>query len=487
MNKRLSVLMAVTIVLWAVIYFWPEPTPETDGQSGTTVWFASGQFAGATRVAVASSDFSYELVKVETGWVVLLEDVDEPFLADLAKVEALLTYLETSKPERRLGEKGEQDLAQYGLDNPQAVFTIEADQTWTISLGGENPSGSGLYGMSTIDRGQCLLFDTRIAEIAAREARYYYDLLVSNVAPEQVGRVRISWDNGGQGWEAARTDDDGYAFTWPEELVEHEASSAEMDLFIHELVTMEAVSFLARDTLSEHPDAVPFATAAIWVSDSDEPESEIEVYTNGSEETPYYARSTRHAQFFTLPADAAEKLIRPAFHLRERGVVDLDLSVVARQRLMQGQDGNELVVAKTDLGWQDERSGEDVAGMDMLLWRITDLKFEAEPAPALPAEAEQMLSWELFSLEDESVVGLAFFLDPGLPEDQCWIQVQGEDKFYPVSDQLLEDLQGQLLPPEADTIEESDAPAFPSDEVEAGDAVDSTPDGGVEHDTVQEP
>jgi hypothetical protein len=37
-----------------------------------------------------------------------------------------------------------------------------------------------------------------------------------------------------------------------------------------------------------------------------------------------------------------------------------------------------------------------------------------------------------------------FFTDPRLPADQCWLKVGTEEMYYPVSSQLLEDVQGYL-------------------------------------------
>ena len=464
MNKRLLLLLVLAGVIWAAVYFWPASGPEEDlGIAAPPPWFTAGDLLDVRSIRVASPTGSYELVKGDAGWIVLGPAMNdgqaEPYLASQDKVESLLAFIAGNVPDRGLGRI--EDLAQYGLDNPAYEVTLVGDGNQTIALGGANPSGTGLYALSSVDPGECLLLSNRYEEVMGRESRFYHDLRLTDVSDDQVDKVRVEW--GGQGWEAARHEG-GYVFTWPEELAPMEVSMAEMDLAIHELTTMEALTFLAGDPMDQHPGQAPLVTVSFWTAGAEEPAAVIEVHEDGNEDSPYFGRSTRQEHYFVLPGDVVDKLTRSPFHLRERGVLDVDVGAVTRQVLRQDTNDSGRVLVKTDSGWQDEARGEEVAGMDMLLWRLTDLKFEAEPVSELPAGATRILAWELSAGPDQPLAAVDFFLDPNLPEDQCWVMVQDEDKYYPVSDSLLEDLQGQLLPAGADAVEEdaSAAPAEPT-------------------------
>jgi hypothetical protein len=164
----------------------------------------------------------------------------------------------------------------------------------------------------------------------------------------------------------------------------------------------------------------------------------------------FVVRSSWQTAPMLLDRERVDKLLRSAFSLRARKVVDMDLGEIIRQELRQrvANGGNatvELVAVKTGEGWQAKDTGRALLGLDMLLWRLTDLKYEARPRQALPNTAEPFLAWRLYNGKERPKVALQFYLDPELPRDQCWLKVQGRDHYYPVLDQLLEDLQG-LLP-----------------------------------------
>ncbi len=130
--------------------------------------------------------------------------------------------------------------------------------------------------------------------------------------------------------------------------------------------------------------------------------------------------------------------------------MDKDTGGVARQKIQQlgpaGGERRELEAVKSEAGWKSANKTQDMLGMDMLLWRLGDLKYEQPPSDTLPKTAEPLAMWELFDAKGKPLAGLEFYLDPGLGKDICWVKVLGREKYYPVQDQLLEDLQAQLRP-----------------------------------------
>ena len=127
-----------------------------------------------------------------------------------------------------------------------------------------------------------------------------------------------------------------------------------------------------------------------------------------------------------------------------RGVVNFDSSRVEGARIFSVYNNQTLHVEKTPAGWTEREGGRVVQGIDMTLWRLKELRFEAEPVARLGYPAVQRLELDLLAKEGKVLSTFTFFTDPRLPADQCWLKVGSEEMFYPVTSQLLEDVQGYL-------------------------------------------
>ncbi|HBR06052.1 MAG TPA: hypothetical protein DD766_02915, partial [Desulfovibrio sp.] len=97
---------------------------------------------------------------------------------------------------------------------------------------------------------------------------------------------------------------------------------------------------------------------------------------------------------------------------------------------------------KTQDGWLDAASGKLLRGIDMALWRLTNVKFEAGVAAALPKTAVPAMTCEILEKTGTSLVVLRFFTDSDQQAGLCWLEADNSGAYYPVSDQLLKDLQG---------------------------------------------
>ena len=82
--------------------------------------------------------------------------------------------------------------------------------------------------------------------------------------------------------------------------------------------------------------------------------------------------------------------------------------------------------------------------MDLFIWRLGDMQYLAHPVRNRPEGALLSLSWNIFAADAVPLVGLYFYTDPNLPEGQCWVRLQSESVWYPVSDKLLHDLRARL-------------------------------------------
>ena len=94
-------------------------------------------------------------------------------------------------------------------------------------------------------------------------------------------------------------------------------------------------------------------------------------------------------------------------------------------------------------GWRFRGEKKDIPGIDMSLWRFTELQFEALPLNNLPDTAVKLMYCKLMDTEGEKLTELTFYADPRLPQGQCWMK-NGGGMYYPVSSRLVKDLQGMF-------------------------------------------
>ncbi|MBG0777748.1 MAG: DUF4340 domain-containing protein [Desulfovibrionaceae bacterium] len=451
--KRLLILLILATGVWSAAAYWTAAPKDAGSDRGQDPSWPEVTAERVGRVECnATGGASFVLALRNGQWYAGGTGANATFTAraDADKVRGLMEFVSHNKPERRLEGIGRDKAAEFGLDAPRLSVTFEAAQPWTLCLGDANPSGDGVYATSSLED-RILLLGAKYRQHLERPETYYHDLRLTDSVADDVERVRVTGPGAvGDGeWEAQRTEK-GFVFTWPDRLKERTVNQGELDLYLHTLVTMKGARYLAG---SPKGMPGPYLRVQIWRKKAAVPTT-IELYdlAAGSAEAPMETRFLTVSDWQGAPVeldrDRAVKLSRTAFSLMERKVASVDLGRITRQRVVQkGHDGKpaqEVVAVKKDKGWVTSPDGREMVGMDMLTWRLTDLKYEAEPLSQLPDSARYALTWELFGADDKPVTELVFYLDPDLPEHLCWVKVLGEDRFYPVPDKLLEDLQGQL-------------------------------------------
>lgn len=94
----------------------------------------------ATSIAVEADGENLSLTKTEAGWI-LFGDPDTPVRQET--VNALLSRLETLVALREIGEG---NLAEYGLDDPAAILTLDCgDCVYRLCFGDANAAYGGYY------------------------------------------------------------------------------------------------------------------------------------------------------------------------------------------------------------------------------------------------------------------------------------------------------------------------------------------------------
>ena len=396
-------------------------------------------------IEVSTRNERYTLLREPSGWVVRLEGGEAdalPVPADPARIEALLAAVAHNRPSQMLEPSSGTDTASQGLADATVQLYIKPvrsdDPEARLTLGHETPTGAAIYAHSSLAPSAVFLLDASVLHHFDKPADHYFDTRLLDVRGEDVQRLTLHGASGIQ-WDLERKDD-LFTFVLPASMLGTTVSASEVRLYVHNLTAINADVILAR------PDrqivGKPACSIEMVMPKTAAP-LRLELFAPLDAEQ-VYGRSTQHPAGFLIDREKARSLVRQAYDMQWRGVVSFDSSRVEGARIYSVLSNQTLVVDKNLSGWQERDTGREVSGIDMTLWRLKEMRFEAEPVSRLGYPAAQRLEFDLLSKDGRTMASFIFFTDPRLPADQCWLKVGAEEMFYPVSSQLLEDVQGYL-------------------------------------------
>lgn len=456
MNLRLVVLIALAGAAWLAVSQWPDKAARETVEPAA--WPAASDLrAQLAGIALENRHGSYNLVpelRGAGGWKVMAPELPEApteALADTEKVEALVTFLGANAPLRDLGAPvGDDGLAAYGLDQPAASLNLKGDTPLTVSLGERNPVGDGVYALASVRPGQVLLLDSAWLDELGRAPTHFYDLDLCPLTLEDVARLTYQGassleGDGTEAWELIR-DQARYHFAAPAEATGHAVSDGEIDFYLHGLVTARAEALGAPGAVHGGDRAVErLLRLEAWRENAKAPYV-LEVFATDEGRTLYRARAShRPGEEFLLDKDRVRRLIATAFSLRDRRVAPFDTGKTARLRLV---DGHETVLEKREGRWRHQHPhGPELQGVDVLLWRLSELAFLSDPATTTPLGADKVLEIHVTDKEGGHLARLTLFTDPELPDGQLWLMPEGGD-YHPVDGGILEDLRALARVPE---------------------------------------
>jgi len=228
-----------------------------------------------------------------------------------------------------------------------------------------------------------------------------------------------------------------FLFTFPPPLSGKKSSSGDVDLFLHSLLEVPAKGIVA-----DIPGKDRRVLLNIEIMLPGKKVETLRVFEPGEGENIYFARSSSQNGYLVLSKEHYEQLDKKAFAMRQRNVVSIATGKLGSVRVVQGNQT--FTGIKSDKSWINFEDKKPLLGIDMSLWRLNELKFEAEPVATLSETSEKMMDLELLDENGAQVVTVSFYSDPELPDGQCWLSLSNDSGYYPVSDKLLEDLQGQI-------------------------------------------
>lgn len=417
-----AVVAAMVIGLGAGVYL-----TRSGGEEAASGDWPAFTPSAADRIILEGPSGVFSLVHTPGTWRVQMPDRSDFPLADTSRVAAFLEFLAMNRPIRTLDEAaGPAEFA------PRAAVTLDG---WgRIEIGPEDGTGVGVFARVGGRDGYVVL-TTDYAQVLSRGVEYYLDMQLLAMDPDRVQSARLTSMNGG--WEIKR-DKDAFAFVRPEVMAAARVRAEALGLWLHELSSAKAQSLApAPPEKGRKPDLV---LTAVMRSGG---QRRLKLWRPLDDSHHYTVLSSRQDVHFLLDQERVEKLDRNAFSLVDRRLVALDLGRVRGLALSGG--GRKLIASRRDGIWR-AADGSPLTGIDMRLWRLTDLQYEYGPVGALPSTAREALRLGLMDESGEPILKLVFYEDSGLPPGRCWAARDGEKAYHPVDNRLYEDLSGQLPP-----------------------------------------
>jgi len=377
----------------------------------------------------------FSLVRRADGWGVVQHGWNGTLEADPEKVETLLNVLKQDKAFRCLGSVECGSVAEYGLEKPRVRIDVGGGHEQTVVVGSRNPSGEGFYALNSKARNSLFLIDKDFVSRCEFPAEHYYNLFLLPGQPDSVQSVSLG-HGGSVSWTLARRKG-SFQFSFPAPLSGKTASGGDVDLFLHSLLEVPAKGLVVQG-----PGAGSKLAVNIEISMPGNKVQTLEVFEPDGEDGLYTARSSSQSGFFVLSKEHFEQLDKQAFAMQQRNVVSVATGKLGSVKVVQGNQT--FIGVKSDKSWINFEDKKPLLGIDMSLWRLNELKFEAEPVATLSESSEKVMDLDLLDENGARVVKVSFFSDPELPTGQCWLSLGDGSGYYPVSDKLLEDLQGQI-------------------------------------------
>ncbi|MGE4421313.1 MAG: hypothetical protein AB7D39_03375 [Pseudodesulfovibrio sp.] len=270
----------------------------------------------------------------------------------------------------------------------------------------------------------------------ALPAAHFLDTKVFHFDEERVYQVQLVQPFGSS-WLVKRGTN-GFTFVLPGYLKDKTASGSELKLYLHALALLRTGKLILEP--AEPEKGMAALTIKVWAGKDKDP-SMVEFFTIEDDPKHYFGRSSWLTVPFLLDAESVSQLVKSAFDVQGRNVFTLDIGQVAVMVVVNGD--RRYVVRRENTGWRVEGGEKNIPGIDMALWRFTELQFEALPLNNLAATAVKLMHCRLLDGEGNELKAVTFYADPQLPPGQCWMK-NGDGMYYPVSSRLLKDLQGMF-------------------------------------------
>ena len=181
--------------------------------------------------------------------------------------------------------------------------------------------------------------------------------------------------------------------------------SSEYDLLIHSLFDTPAKGLVSSGSYE-----LGSSVLNIGVGFDDKKVEKVEVFEAKGHEDFYLANSTVQNGYFIIAKEHLKQLDKKSFQMRQRNILSVETGKIGSMRVLQGNQT--FVGMKSDKLWINSVDKKSLLGIDMSLWRLNELKFEAEPVSNLSVTSEKVMELELMDTEGIKMNDVTFYSDP---------------------------------------------------------------------------
>lgn len=436
--KKVVFVLAVAALAALAAYGYRYSTLSTEDMT-VSKWLAAS-FDGVKSLHIQGKQGAFMLDASKEGWQAQVPGASWNVVARVVpeKVAGYLKTLSELEPHRSIGGFDRGGPEEYGLDDPDlkiiVAFSKAGTEPVTVKLTADK--GGTVFGWNSSSPGLVYEFAKKSLEDLAQPASNFLDTKVLHFDEEKVSKLQLVQPFGSS-WLVEKRKE-GYYFSLPGYLKDKPASDSALKLYIHSLGILKANSLVLEPVVTDK--RIPALTIRLWTEGAKESVA-VEFFSVKDDPNVYLGKSTWLTVPFTLDAQSVGQLVKSAFDMQGRTVIKLDLGMVARLIVSHGD--NLYVVVRGEQGWALEDGKKVLPGIDMSLWRFTELQFEALPLNNLPESAFRLMHCTLADKNGNVLKELTFYADPKLPQGQCWMK-NGGGMYYPVSSRLLKDLQGMF-------------------------------------------
>ncbi|BDQ32861.1 DUF4340 domain-containing protein [Pseudodesulfovibrio portus] len=410
----------------------------SDTRVETSRWLSSS-LDNVVSVHVLSPEGSYSLFAKGDTWKADVPGASWNVRAHVKpnRVREYISYLADLTPDKYIADVDQDGPESYGLNDPKFKvilnFTGKTDGQLVIKFTvGET---GRVFGWNSRNPGMVYEFDGKTLERLALPALHFLDDYIFRFDEELVDRVQLVQPFGSS-WLVEKGES-GFIFKLPGYLKGKQASGSDLKLYVHSLALIRAKQLILEPVVIDKE--MPTLTVRVWGKGGKNHSVEFFPY----EDSPdvFMGVSSWLTMPFLVDAQSVAQMVKSAFDIQSRTVMALDIGTVDRVVIDHGEA--RFTVERSDTGWRLRGTENDIPGIDMSLWRITNLKFEALPLNNLSKTAVALMHCRLLDADGKLLKAMTFYADPELPQGQCWMKSE-DGMYYPVSSRLLKDLQGMF-------------------------------------------
>jgi len=361
---------------------------------------------------------------------------------DKTEIDKLINKMNSARIKEFINENP-QDLAQYGLDEPDIKLTMligEDKASKGLLIGRKNEDKKGYYA-KRVEQKNVFLLGEDFLDAIPETVDTWRDHSLVTVSASDIEKIEYTADD--QKIVLARNEDRNWELLEP---IKETADNMETNDLISDLADIKAKEFLDEEK-EEFGLAHPQVAVKLWKKDAEQP---IAVAIGAKNEAGdlIYARNMDGTPV-TIDASDLDKAKKSLFDFRDKVLVSFDKRDVEKLSIRYGDD--ELVVAQHDETWRAEKPERFKIGnqgdVDSLVWAINYLKMEEiveeeKPEDLSPYGLDKPRAEFSVALADEKSVGP--FLVGNSKDGNVYVVTAEKPGVYLIKDSMLDDVKREL-------------------------------------------